>query len=142
MENLIWLKAFHVVFMVTWFAGLFYLPRLFVYHADCDDAPGIARFKVMERRLFVLMTVGALLTTAFGLAQIILVPGFLKLPWMHIKLTLVVLLFGYHLWCYFLVRDFATDRNRHSSKWYRLFNEVPTLFLIGIVLLAVLKRPV
>ena len=142
MEKLIWLKAFHVVFMVTWFAGLFYLPRLFVYHADAGDAPSIERFKIMERRLFILMTIGAILTAAFGFAQILLVPGFLSLPWMHIKLTLVVLLVVYHVWCYRLMRGFAVDANRHSSKWYRMFNEAPTLLLIGIVLLAVLKRPV
>ncbi len=142
MEKLIWFKAFHVVFLVTWFAGLFYLPRLFVYHADAGDAPSIERFKIMERRLYLLMTIGGVLTAVFGFAQILLVPGFLSLPWMHIKLTLVALLIAYHAWCYLLVRDFAADANRHSSKWYRMFNEAPTLLLISIVLLAVVKRPV
>ena len=137
-----WLKAFHVVFMVTWFAGLFYLPRLFVYHADADDETGIARFKVMERRLFALMTIGAVLTTVFGVAQLIVYPPFLSLAWMHIKLTLVAALVAYHVWCGVLVKRFAADANRHSSRWYRMFNEVPSIALIAIVLLAVLKRPV
>ncbi len=138
---MIWLKAFHVIFMVTWFAGLFYLPRLFVYHADCQDELGLARFKIMERRLLAIMTIGALLTTVFGVAQIVLAPALLDMTWMQAKLLLVVALIGYHVWCYRLVGDFAAGHNRHSSRWYRLFNEAPSLLLIGIVLLAVLKRP-
>jgi putative membrane protein len=106
---MLWIKAWHVIFMVTWFAGLFYLPRLFVYHASASDGPGVERFRVMERRLFAITTLGALL----------------------------VLLIAYHVWCWRLVRDFAASRNVHSHVWYRWFNEVPTLLLIGIVLLAV-----
>lgn len=136
---MLWLKAFHIVFVVTWFAGLFYLPRLFVYHAAASDAGGIERFKIMERRLFTMMTVGGVLAVLFGGATLGLVPGFLQTGWMHAKLTLVVGLIGYHLWCYRLLQDFRHDRNRRSERWYRGFNEVPTLFLIGIVILVVVK---
>jgi putative membrane protein len=138
---MLWLKAFHVVFMVTWFAGLFYLPRLFIYHVEASDQISRERFKVMERRLFGIMTIGALLTALFGIAQIVWVPAFLQLGWMHMKLTLVALLVVYHVWCWHLMRAFAQEQDRHSSKWYRWFNELPALGLIGIVLLAVLKRP-
>jgi len=136
---MLWLKAFHVIFVVTWFAGLFYLPRLFVYHAAASDAAGIERFKIMERKLFVMMTIGAVLSLAFGVATLLQVPVFLKAGWMHAKLTLVVALLGYHFWCYRLLRDFRADRNRHTERWYRGFNEVPTLFLFGIVILVVVK---
>jgi putative membrane protein len=136
---MIWLKAFHIIFVVTWFAGLFYLPRLFVYHAATSDAPGIERFKVMERRLFAMMTLGGTLAATFGIAMLIKAPAFLSLGWIHAKLALVALLIGYHVWCYTLVIAFRRDANRHSERWYRLFNEVPSLFLIAIVLLAVVK---
>jgi len=136
---MIWLKAFHIIFVVTWFAGLFYLPRLFVYHAATSDAPGIERFKVMERRLFAMMTLGGTLAATFGIAMLIKAPAFLSLGWIHAKLVLVALLIGYHVWCYTLVIAFRRDANRHSGRWYRLFNEVPSLFLIAIVLLAVVK---
>ena len=136
---MLWLKAFHIVFVVTWFAGLFYLPRLFVYHAATSDAPGMERFKIMERRLFAMMTVGAVLTLVFGMGTLMMVPGFLQSGWMHAKLTLVAGLIGYHAWCYRLLLDFRHDRNRRSERWYRGFNEVPTAFLIGIVLLVVVK---
>ena len=136
---MIWLKAFHIVFMVTWFAGLFYLPRLFVYHAVVDDPVSDERFKVMERRLLAIMTIGAVLTTLFGVAMIAMTPGFLTLPWMHAKLTLVALLVAYHLWCWKLVGRFAAGENRRGHTWYRWFNEAPSLLLIGIVVLAVVK---
>lgn len=136
---MLWIKALHVIFVVTWFAGLFYLPRLFVYHADTDDAPGIARFKVMERRLYAMMTIGMVLTVAFGLATLALEPALLRLPWMHVKLTLVAGLLGYHAWCASLVRAFREDRNRHSSRWYRYFNEAPSLALVAIVILVIVR---
>lgn len=136
---MIWLKAFHIIFVVTWFAGLFYLPRLFVYHAATSDAPGIERFKVMERRLFAMMTLGGTLAATFGIAMLVEAPAFLSLGWIHAKLALVALLIGYHAWCYRLVIAFRRDANRHSERWYRLFNEVPSLLLIAIVLLAVVK---
>jgi protoporphyrinogen IX oxidase len=137
---MIWLKAWHVVFMVTWFAGLFYLPRLFVYHATATDAEGVARFKVMERRLFILMTLGAALTAIFGSWMIALDPAyFLDLGWLRTKLVLVALLCAYHAYSYRLLRDFACDRNQHSARWYRYYNELPSALLIAIVLLAIVK---
>jgi protoporphyrinogen IX oxidase len=135
----LWLKAFHVVAVVAWFAGLFYLPRLYVYHADARDSISIERFKVMERRLFAIMTIGAVAGILLGGAMLAAVPSYLAMPWLRIKLLLVLLLIGYHGYCHKLMRDFAENRNTHGAKWYRAFNEVPTLLLIGIVLLAVLK---
>jgi putative membrane protein len=136
---MLWLKAFHIIGVVMWFAGMFYLPRLFVYHAAATDATSIERFKVMERRLFAMMSVGAALTFIFGIATLLMVRGFLQAGWMHAKLTLVVGLIVYNHWCRRLMMDFRNDRNRHSERWYRIFNEVPTLFLIGIVILVVVK---
>jgi putative membrane protein len=134
-----WVKACHVVAMVTWFAGVFYLPRLFVYHADATDSISLRRFEVMERRLFAIMTIGGAATVALGLWMIIALPAYLAMGWLHAKLLLVAVLVGYHAWCFKLMRDFAAGRNLHGSKWYRGFNEVPTVLLVGIVLLAVAK---
>jgi len=133
------LKAFHIVFMVTWFAGLFYLPRLFVYHAQTSDALSLDRFVVMERRLFVMMTIGAVLTAVFGIAMLIGAPGMLYGGWLHAKLSLVAILIAYHVWCYRLLVALRNGKNRHTDRWYRIFNEVPSLLLIAIVLLVVLK---
>lgn len=139
---LVWVKALHVIFMVTWFAGLFYLPRLFVYHAMSADAVSIVRFKVMERKLFWgIMTPSALLTTVFGLW---LLQGYAwqvygRQPWLHSKLVLVVLLIIYHIYCGKLMFDFKHDRNQHSHIWYRFFNEIPVLLLFGIVVLVIVK---
>jgi protoporphyrinogen IX oxidase len=136
---MLWLKAFHVVFVVTWFAGLFYLPRLYVYHAVTTDAAGIARFAVMERRLFFIMSVGAVLTVLFGMAMIVAAPGYLTMGWLRAKLLLVALLVGYHFWCYRLMLALRAGVNPHSQRWYRWFNELPGLLLIAIVVLAVVK---
>lgn len=136
---MLWLKAFHVIFMVTWFAGLFYLPRIFVYHAMSEDEATRATFKVMERKLMVMTHIGGGLTWLFGLSLIALAPAWLQMGWLHAKLTLVLVLTGYHFWCWRLVRVFAVDGNVHGHVWYRWFNEVPVLFLIAIVLLATLK---
>jgi protoporphyrinogen IX oxidase len=136
---MLWLKALHVVFVVTWFAGLFYLPRLYVYHAVTTDTPGLARFVVMERRLFFIMTVGALLAVLFGLAMILASPAYLEQGWMRLKLLLVALLVGYHFWCYRLMRSLRLGVNPHSQRWYRWFNELPSLLLLAIVILAVVK---
>ena len=125
--------------MVTWFAGLFYLPRLFVYHADAGDWISVERFRVMERRLFILMSVGAAATVLLGLAMIVAAPGYLKMGWLHAKLALVLLLIAYHMLCFKYLRDFAHDRHTHGAKWFRAFNEVPSLLLVGIILLAVVK---
>ena len=136
---MLWLKAFHVVAVITWFAGLFYLPRLYVYHADARDSISIERFKIMERRLFALMTIGAVAGVAFGAAMVVAAPPYLAMPWLRIKLLLVLLVVAYHGYCYKLMRDFARDANARSARWYRAFNEVPSLLLIGIVVLAVVK---
>lgn len=138
---MIWVKAFHVVFMVTWFAGLFYLPRLYVYHAVTTDEIGIERFKIMERRLFVMMTIGAIGTALFGLALLFgyAWQAYASSGWLHVKLTLVAFLIGYHIYLYLLLRNFAANRNRHTQRFYRWVNELPSLFLIGIVILAVVK---
>lgn len=136
---MLWLKAFHVIAMVTWFAGLFYLPRLFVYHADAKDSASIERFQIMERRLFAIMSVGAVATVVFGVAMIAASPAYLSMGWLRAKLVLVGLVIAYHLFCYKLMRDFARNRNTRSGKWYRGFNEVPSVLLIGIVILAMVK---
>ena len=136
---MLWLKAFHIVFVVTWFAGLFYLPRLFVYHAVTTDPAGHERFVTMERRLFAMMTIGATLTLVFGLAMVLMTQALLAAGWLHAKLTLVAGLIGYHIWCYRLMAALRAGANRHSQGWYRAFNEVPSVLLIAIVLLVVLK---
>jgi putative membrane protein len=136
---MLWLKALHVIFMVTWFAGLFYLPRLFVYHVTASDEISRARFVVMERRLFVMTSIGGTLTVVFGILMIQLAPGYMAQGWLHAKLSLVLLVIGYHLWCLPLMHALRDGRNRHSERWFRLFNEVPSVLLIGIVILAVVK---
>jgi len=138
---MLWIKAFHIVFMVTWFAGLFYLPRLFVYHADTADQLGHDRFCLMEKRLSVLMSIGAALTIVFGLWLLWLLgmDWLAANAWMHAKLVLVVGLIGYHGWCQVQVKKFRERRNRNASGYFRLMNEVPSLFLIAIVVLAVIK---
>jgi protoporphyrinogen IX oxidase len=135
---MLWIKALHIVFMVTWFAGLFYLPRLFVYHSSATDATGIERFKVMERKLFYgIMTPGAILTLLFGV-WLWLGYGF-DGAWLHIKLALVIVLIAYHIYCGKLLVDFKHDRNKHDHVFYRWLNEFPTLILIAVVILAVVK---
>ena len=136
---MLWLKAFHIIFVVTWFAGLFYLPRLFVYHAVTTDAVSLERFVIMERRLFSIMTLGASLAVGFGVAMIVAAPGYLHFGWLHVKLTLVAALIGYHVWCRVLMRALQAGRNTHSQRWYRFFNERPALLLMAIVILAVVK---
>jgi putative membrane protein len=137
---MLWVKSFHIIFMVTWFAGLFYLPRLFVYHAAAQDRPSLERFKLMERKLFWgIMTPGAVLTIGFG---VWLWLGWFRGTegsWLHAKIALVALLAGYHLWCWRLMRDFAAERNARSHVWYRWFNEFPVLVLFATVLLVVFK---
>jgi len=137
-----WFKALHLIFMVTWFAVLFYLPRLFVYHAMASDVVSIERFKIMERKLyFGIMTPGMLLTLLFGFWMLADYAWDLYRtePWLHVKLTLIALLVGYHVLCGRWLAAFARDRNRHSHVFYRWINEVPVLFLFAIVFLATLK---
>jgi len=141
---MLWAKALHIIFMVTWFAGLFYLPRLFVYHAMAEDETGNNRFKIMERKLyFGIMTPGMILTLIFGF-WILAAFGWSAYAgtfWLHIKLACVLALIIYHIYCGKLLSDFRHDRNKHSHIWYRWFNEIPVVFLIIIVILAVV-RPV
>ncbi|WP_019624963.1 CopD family protein [Thioalkalivibrio sp. ALJT] len=133
-----WYLSLHVIFMVTWFAGLFYLPRLFVYHAMTADVPGRERFKIMERKLFYgIMTPGALLTIAFGVVMLMDRSFYLAEPWMHFKLTLIAVLIAYHVWCGKIVRDFRDERNRRDHTWYRWFNEAPVPILVGVVVLVI-----
>ncbi len=135
---MLWIKSLHIVFMVTWFAGLFYLPRLFVYHAMANDEAGRERFKVMERKLyFGIMTPGGVLTLLFG-TWLWLGYG-LGGRWLHLKLALVAVLIAYHLWCGKLLLDFRHDRNTHSHVWFRWFNEFPVIILLAVVILAVVK---
>ena len=135
---MLWIKSLHIIFMVTWFAGLFYLPRLYVYHARATDRVGIERFKVMERKLFWgIMTPGAVLTLGFG-AWLWIGYGFSG-RWLTLKLWLVVAVLAYHIWCYLKLNDFLKDRNRHGHVYYRWMNEVPVLLLAGAVILAVVK---
>lgn len=136
---MLWLEAFHIVFVVTWFAGLFYLPRLFVYAAENPAGERIELLRVMQRRLLGITHIGGALAVGFGLSLLIAQPGYLAGGWIHVKLVLVAGLVAYHIWCWRLVGQFARCENRHGSKWYRWFNEVPALFLIAIVILAVLK---
>jgi len=138
---MIWVKALHVIFMVTWFAGLFYLPRLFVYHADAKDPASHDRFLVMERKLFAIMTIGAVLTAVFGLWMLAdyAWAAWSGSGWLPTKLVLVAALVVFHLYCLKIMREFRRGTARHSHVFYRWINEIPALLLIAIVLLAVVK---
>ena len=139
---MLWLKAFHLIFMVTWFAGLFYLPRLFVYHAMSVDEISNERFKVMERKLyFGIMTPGMIATLIFGIWMLTDYAWALysSSGWLHAKMALLLLLVVYHVFCGVWLLDFKQDRNRHSHVYFRWMNEVPVLFLLAIVILAVVK---
>ncbi|WAH61311.1 protoporphyrinogen oxidase HemJ [Pseudomonas silvicola] len=136
----LWIKALHIVSIVCWFAGLFYLPRLFVYHASSEDEVGKQRFMVMERKLYRgIMGPSMIATLVFGAWLVYLIPGYLTQGWLHAKLTLVVLLIGYHHMCGAQVKRFARGENTRSHVFYRWFNEVPVLFLLAIVILVVVK---
>ena len=135
---MLWIKAFHIIFVITWFAAIFYLPRLFVYHANATDLEGIERFKIMERKLYRgIMMPSAVLALLSGF-WLYLDYGFSG-GWLIAKLAIVTLLVAYHFWCGQLLRDFAADRNTKSHVWYRWFNEVPVVLLIAAVILVVVK---
>ena len=140
---MLWLKAFHIVFVVAWFAGLFYLPRLFVYHVDVRDEASHERFVVMERRLLGITHLGGALAVGFGVALLtwwlMHAPDYARQGWLHAKLTLVTLLIGYHASMAMFVRQFRERRNTRSGRWFRVYNEVPALLLIGVVVLVVVK---
>ena len=137
---MLWLKALHIVSVVSWFAGLFYLPRLFVYHAQASDAASNERFKVMERKLYRgIMTPGAVLTVVFGLWMWL---GFgVTGGWLHAKVALVVVLIAFHVYLGALLRAFAADRNRHGHVYYRWLNEIPALPILVAVVYLVIAKP-
>ncbi|MDZ4202976.1 MAG: CopD family protein [Gallionella sp.] len=134
---MLWIKTFHIFFVVSWFAGLFYLPRIFVNHAMATEPAEIARLKLMERKLYRFVTPIGALAVIFGL-WLWFGYGFSG-GWLHAKTTLVVLLVGYHLYCGHLVKEFAADRNTRSHVFYRFFNEAPVFLLLAIVILATVK---
>ena len=137
----LWLKAFHIIAVITWFAAIFYLPRLFVYHADATDTISRERFKIMERKLYRgIMTPSMIIVIALGAWMIALNPDFyLSQGWLHAKLTLVTLLVIYHFYCGHLLKIFRDDRNERSHVFYRWFNEVPVFLLLGIIILVVVR---
>ena len=130
-----------MIFMVAWMAGIFYLPRLFVYHAESEHQPSKDQFKIMERRLWWFVTPFALLTLVFGLALVFSYgrEWFRVSLWLHIKLLLLIALYAYHFYLYRLLKQFSRDQNRHSPRFYRLLNEAPVLVLLAIICLAVIK---
>lgn len=138
---MLWIKAFHIIFMVTWFAGLFYLPRLFVYHTQTSNDIEYQRFCLMEKRLYRgIMMPGAIITTLLGFWLLSYsYSAYMKAGWMHVKLLLVILVWLYHSYCGYLIKLFRQHRNPYSTLYYRIFNEIPVLFLIGIVIAVVVK---
>jgi len=138
---MIWIKALHIIFMVTWFAGLFYLPRLFVYHADSTDETSHTRFLIMERKLFAIMTIGAVLTLVSGIWLLMAYgwAAYRESGWLITKLVLVGGLVVFHVYCHKLMQDFRTGCATYSHVFYRWINEIPALLLVAIVLLAVVK---
>jgi putative membrane protein len=137
----LWIKAFHIISVITWFAALFYLPRLFVYHAMTSDKISIDRFKIMERKLYKgIMTPSMIIAVVLGgLLAISNWNGYSQFYWLHIKISLVVLLVVYHFYCGYFLQVFKNDLNKNSDKFYRYFNEFPVLILIAIVILVVVK---
>ena len=134
---MLWYKTLHIIFMITWFAGLFYLPRLFVYHAMSKDQISLDRFEIMERKLFWgIMTPGGILTIIFG---IYLIQFHQILLWVQLKIFLVFLLVLYHIWCGKIMYNFKNGINSHGHVWYRVFNEIPVIMLIVIIYLVVFK---
>ena len=139
---MLWFKALHLIFMVTWFAGLFYLPRLFVYHAMSNDKISTDRFKVMEKKLFYgITTPGGIFTIIFGYCLLIAngIDSYNNQLWFWLNMVLILILVLYHIYCFFLLQDFKYDKNKHTHIWYRWFNEIPVLILVGIILLVVIK---
>lgn len=136
---MLWLKALHLIFMVTWFAGLFYLPRIYVYLVERQGEALHETLQIMAQRLYAIMTIGMVATWVFGIALLVWNPGYLSLGWLHVKLTLVVALSGYHGWLKVQLKRFAAGTQSHSGRFWRIANEVPAVALVAIVLLAVLR---
>lgn len=141
MITIAWLKALHVIFMVSWFAGIFYLPRLFVNHAETQNSDIAEHLKGMEKRLLYFISPFAVLTLVFGIALIYSygIAWFKVSYWLHLKLTLVLFLYVYHIYCFKILKDFKHNKNKRSGKFYRLFNEIPVLVLFAVVILAYVK---
>ena len=137
----LWLKAFHIISVITWFAGIFYLPRLFVYHAACEDEISDERFKIMEHKLYrLIMTPSMLITLALGIAMLTLGWQGLSLQaWVWVKIALVSLLVAYHFHCGHIIRAFAANRQHRSGRFFRIYNELPVFVLIPVILLVVLQ---
>jgi len=135
----LWVKAFHVIFVVSWFAGLFYLPRLFVYHCEVTAPAEQQRFQVMERRLYGITTIAMIGAWVFAIWMLLLNPGYFHAGWFHAKLTLAIVLSGYHGWLKSRIRRFAAGTNTASARFYRWINEVPALLLVAIVILVIVK---
>lgn len=138
---MLYVKAFHIIALVAWFSGLFYLPRLFVYHADSSDIISLTRFKIMERRLYYAITwPAALLTTVLGIWLLSYNwDYYVKAGWMHAKFGLILFVWAYHLGCGHFLRQFSADKNQKTALFFRMYNEVPTLLLIAIIILVVVK---
>lgn len=136
---MLWIKALHIIFVISWMAGMLYLPRLFVYHVGTRDPAGHERFCLMEGRLYKLTTIAMIGTWIFGISLLMMVPGFLQMGWLHAKLTLVLLLSGYHGWLKGRLRAFAEQRNDKTERYYRIANEIPALAMVAVVILVVVK---
>ncbi len=138
---MLWIKSLHIIFMISWFAGLFYLPRLFVHHALSEDKATRERLEIMERKLFWFIVPWAVLTVVFGVWLISYIPwqAFISMTWLHIKIALVLLLIAYQVWCYQLMVQFKNSGNPHSHKWFRYFNEITFVIMVAIILLVELK---
>jgi len=141
MHSMPWTISLHIIFMVMWFAGLFYLPRLFVYHAACDDAPGNERFKVMERKLYIITNIGFYGALVFGLVLVVSYAwaAYSTTGWFWVKAVMVAVLIAYHFYCGHLVKVFRDDKNSRSHKFYRLINEIPVLPLVVVVYCVIAK---
>ncbi len=141
MHSMPWIISLHIIFMVMWFAGLFYLPRLFVYHATCDDAPGDARFKVMERKLYIITNIGFYGTLVFGLILVMNYAwtAYSTAGWFWIKAAMVAVLVGFHFYCGHLVKVFRDGKNTRNQRFYRLINEIPVLPLVVVVYCVIAK---
>lgn len=137
----LWLKAFHIISVITWFAGIFYLPRLFVYHAACKDEISIERFKVMEHKLYrLIMMPSMMITLALGLTMLAIGwQGLSVQAWVWVKIVLVGLIIAYHFHCGYIIKTFAEDRQQRSERFFRIYNELPVLVLIPVILLVVLQ---
>ena len=135
----LWFKALHIAFMVTWFAGLFYIPRLFIYHTEATESADRTRFTLMERRLFIIMSIGAVLTTLFGLLLLWVNPTLLGQGWFRLKLAFLAGMFFYHYRCHRWIGALASGNLPPDTRWLRWFNEIPVIFLLGVVCLAIVK---